>query len=72
MSRAEGEADLNAIAREIWSWCVERNIYWSVAHIPGKSNITADKLLRKFNDDLEWALDVGILCQSRIYLGKLT
>jgi len=29
VSRAEGEADLNAIAREIWSWCVERNIFWS-------------------------------------------
>lgn len=42
-----------------------------MAHIPGKSNITADKLSRKFNDDLEWALDVGILCQIENVFGEI-
>ena len=32
----------NSMAKKIWKWCIERNIWLSVAHIPGKDNFVAD------------------------------
>ena len=39
----------NSISKEIWSWCIEKNIWLSCSHIAGKSN-EADAPSRKFND----------------------
>ena len=44
------------IAKEIWEYCVDRNIYISAAHIPGKQNVIADRCSRIFNDGTEWQL----------------
>lgn len=49
--------ELNLLARDIWLWCIKRNIHLSAAHIPGIENTEADRLSRRFNDDLEWSLD---------------
>ena len=43
-------------AKLIWNWCEERNIWLSIAHIPGVENTLADAKLRKFADNLEWKL----------------
>ena len=54
---------LNALAREIWCWCEERNIWLSVFHIAGSLNVRADALSRankKLNDDMEWALNQNV------------
>ena len=52
---------LNALANDIWKWCEQRNIWISGFHIPGKLNITADKLSRqKCNEDMEWAIQPDI------------
>ncbi|XP_053381939.1 uncharacterized protein LOC128549350 [Mercenaria mercenaria] len=48
--------ELNDLTCKIWSWCVNKSIWLSVYHIPGKDNITADKLSRSLSDDMEWAL----------------
>lgn len=48
--------DLDDIARDTWEWCIERNIYIRAVHIPGKSNIEADKQSRLKNEDPKWAL----------------
>ena len=47
----------NEMAREIWLWCTQRNIWLSATHIPGVQNKTADRLSRKFTDRTEWQLD---------------
>ena len=47
---------MNDLTKSIWSWCSDRNIWISAAHIPGKSN-PADIASRKFNDNVEWMLD---------------
>ena len=39
----------NTLAKQIWLWCLERNIWISAAHVPGILN-EADILSRKFND----------------------
>ena len=33
---------LNTLVKEIWEWCIQRNLWISVAHIPGKQNLIAD------------------------------
>lgn len=53
---------LNRLARQLWQWCENRNIWISPFHIPGKLNVRADKLSRnkKCNEDMEWALEQEI------------
>ena len=29
----------NSIAKKIWEWCITRDIWLSIAHIPGKNNL---------------------------------
>ena len=52
--------ELNDLAMDIWNWCIVRSIHLSVSFVAGSSNIEADRLSRKLNDDLEWALDDDI------------
>ena len=44
------------VARAIWHWCIEREIWLSASHIAGVDNTTADSLSRQFNDRTEWHL----------------
>ena len=39
----------NDIARDIWLWCKDRDIWITPAHIPGVGNIEADSASRVFN-----------------------
>lgn len=32
----------NSIAKDIWEWCVARNMWLSIAHIPHKQNLVAE------------------------------
>jgi hypothetical protein len=52
----------NSIAKLIWQWCAQRNLWLSAAHTPGKTN-TADTASRKFDDRLEWMLNPEIFKQ---------
>jgi len=57
----------NNTAREIWNWCIERNIWLTACHIPGIQNDLADKLSRKFSDRTEWKLNPQVfkmLCEA--------
>ena len=48
--------ECNEVAQDIWSWCEARDIWLSVAHIPGVENDLADYKSRNFSDNLEWEL----------------
>ena len=52
--------ECNSIAKDIWDWAIDKDIWLSAAHIPGSSNIDADQLSRKLNLDLEWMLSAPI------------
>ena len=56
----QGSTHLNGLAREIWFWCKERDIWLSCFHIPGRLNVTADKLSRTRNLDMEWSLEESV------------
>lgn len=52
--------ECNHIARMIWLWCLQRDIWISAAHLPGKSNLEADRASGIFRDHTEWKLDPDI------------
>ena len=52
--------DLDTIAREIWLWCIDKNIHLSAAHVPGIDNTEADEESRTINDDTEWSLTARV------------
>jgi len=54
---------LDDVARRLWMWCIERNIYLSASHIAGISNKHADRLSRTGNDDTEWSLDKTVFAK---------
>ena len=47
----------NALGNAIWEWCIPREIYLTVAHIPGKQNLVADFESRCNQTAAEWKLD---------------
>ena len=44
--------ECNSIAKDIWDWAFDKDIWLSAAHIPGSSNIDADQLSPNLNLDL--------------------
>ena len=53
----------NNIAKEIWNWCIDSEIWLSTCHISGVLNIEANKASRVFNDRTEWKLDHEVFLQ---------
>jgi len=51
---------MNYLSREIWLWCIDNKISLTAIHISGICNTIADKLSRKFIDNIEWSLDTTI------------
>ena len=49
----------DSVAREMWAWCIARNIWISACHIPGIIN-EADRESRVSHDQMEWKLDPNL------------
>ena len=47
----------NQIARDIWTWAMELDVWLSATHCPGSLNVEADDASRIFNDSTEWKLN---------------
>ncbi|XP_013393362.1 uncharacterized protein LOC106161058 [Lingula anatina] len=48
----------NEVARDIWQWAINRNIWLTVAHVPGVANVIADRESRKkYQSETEWMLN---------------
>lgn len=52
--------ECNKITPEIWTWCIQRNIWVTAISLPGKENVDADRESRTFNDNTEWSLSENI------------
>ena len=57
------------MAKKIWEWCIERNIWLSVAHIPRKDNFVADFESRRNQKEAEWMLSKASLQDALNELG---
>ena len=64
------KATLHKLAQKLWFWCIDRNIWISAAHVPGKCNVEANKLSHKLNDDMEWALKPELFQKLENLLGE--
>ncbi|XP_060565442.1 uncharacterized protein LOC132724583 [Ruditapes philippinarum] len=51
--------ECNDLVHKLWIWCIERSIWLSSTHIPGKSNIS-DYGSRNFKENVEWKLNEKI------------
>lgn len=51
--------ECNKVAKTIWLWCIKKKIWLSSCFVPGKRNIKADTLSRKFNRNTEWMLEAS-------------
>ena len=49
--------ECNKQAKEIWEWCISKNVWISAAHIPGSKNVEADAYSRKLEEATEWQLN---------------
>ena len=61
--------ECNEMAREIWLWCKEKQIWLSVSHIPGVDNVLADAAFRVFDDTMEWKLQEAIYAKITKHWG---
>ena len=50
----------NVMAKDIWQFCIERNIWLTAAHLPGHLNVIADEKSRVFDDKTEWKLNAHV------------
>ena len=53
-------AECDSLSKEIWLWCIERDIWISACHIPGSTNVDADAESRKINSSTEWSLNMDV------------
>ena len=61
---------LNDLAREIWLWCKDRNIWLSVAYIASADNYDADYESRLSRDNIEWKLNTKVFKEICDIFGK--
>lgn len=47
---------MDMLARQLWNWCIARNIFVSATHLSGSLNCQADFSSRNFSDSTEWML----------------
>ena len=48
--------ECNAVAKDLWLFCITRQIWIFAGYNPGKQNVQADKESRVFQDNKEWTL----------------
>ena len=54
---------LNILVKEIWQWCMSKEIWLSAQYVPGDLNFKADSASRLFAEDLEWSQHPAIFSE---------
>ena len=54
---------MNSIAKDIWQWCIEKQIWLTAAHIPGSKNVEANRESRVFLENKGWMVRPDIFLQ---------
>ena len=49
--------ELLQVALQLWNWCIQRNLFIIAYHVPGKTNVVADRESREFIDNSDWKID---------------
>ena len=64
------QGELDDLAKNIWTWCLERGMWISATHLPGTENVDADFESRHFNDRTEWSLNENIFTEIVQLFGR--
>lgn len=64
-------AQLTELAKELWMWCLDKDISLSAQHIPGSSNTIADVESRMLRDRSHWMLCPRIFLANDRAIGPL-
>ena len=62
---------LNQLTRDLWLWCMDRNITLKAVHLAGKLNVTADEESRVMKDRSDWMLCPKIFKKINKEMGPL-
>ena len=57
------------MARAVWEWCIDRDIWLTASHIPGKLNVIADRASMAFDESKEWKRDAAVYVQLMLHFG---
>ena len=60
------------ITKQLWMWCLERNITLKAQYLPGTQNVRADAESRLMRDRSDWMLNQHIFQRIQDVLGPLT
>lgn len=48
--------ECNTIAKDIWQWCIDKQVWLTAVHIPETKNVEANRESRVFSDNKEWMI----------------
>ena len=60
----------NKLAKDIWNWAKEQDIWITTSHVPGVKNTTADLRSQHFYDEKEWSLNERVAKPLSDQFGK--
>ena len=63
--------ELVSLTRDLWMWCLERNIHIQAQYLPGIMNDVADRESRSMKDRSDWKLDRSIFLEINEIYGPL-
>ena len=63
---------LSQLTKDLWLWCMERNILLHAQHLPGILNTIADEESRTWSDRSEWKLSPILFQEINRLLGPLS
>ena len=63
--------ELVHLTRDLWMWCLKRNIHIHAQHLPGRLNTVADRESKSIRDRSDWKLDVNIFRRIDEIFGPL-
>ena len=69
INKLEGTAsqELNHLTKDLWTWCLSRNISLQATHLAGIRNITADEESRVMKDRSDWMLCPDLFASRLIH-----
>ena len=59
------------LTRDLWMWCLERNIHIQAQYLPGSLNTVADRESRSMRDRSDWMLDGSIFKRINLLFSPL-
>ena len=60
---------LSRLTKDLWLWCMERNIMLQAQHLPGVLNSIADRESRTWSDRSEWRLSKTLFQRNQSLAG---